>query len=78
MKCDARIRPMIPVNQTEIACYEEGEHTTHLGRLLDYAFPGSSTGIEWQEDDRRNFHGEWPGACPGCTLPLGHHGRHAT
>jgi hypothetical protein len=35
--------------------------------------------ISWQAGDRREYTGEWPGACPEqpCTLHAGHHGRHA-
>jgi hypothetical protein len=31
--------------------------------------------VAWEEGDRRNFHGEFPGWCqrtPGCVLPAGH------
>jgi hypothetical protein len=52
----------------------------HAGEIRDYAYPGSVTVMEWMEDDRRTFHGEWPGDCPvltGCMLPLGHRGSHA-
>lgn len=80
MICDARIRPMAPVNDTEVGCEEEDDHARHRGMLRDYAYPGSVTSLHWDEDDRRTFHGEWPGDCPsdGCTLPLGHRGNHAT
>lgn len=80
MTCDARIRAFIPVNDTEVACDLSGDHARHKGILRDYAWPGSETVVEWLEDDRRNFHGEWPGSCPstGCTLPSGHRGNHAT
>lgn len=82
MVCDARIRPF--PNETEVACdlHGIGEHSTHRGVVRDYAYPGSTTTIEWQEDDRRTFHGEWPGSCTeaelGCVLPRNHRGRHAT
>jgi len=79
MTCDAHIRPM--PNDTEISCDVDGEHTHHKGTLRDYAYPGSATVIGWFEDDRRTFHGEWPGRCvtnDGCVLPLGHRGSHAT
>jgi hypothetical protein len=71
------------VNETEIAC-ELDTHdlrTKHRGALRDYAFPGSETIINWLENDRRNFHGEWPGGCgstedgrTGCILPATHSG----
>jgi hypothetical protein len=55
----------------------------HRGTLSDYAYPGSRTIVEWAETDRRTFHGEWPGVCPGdsfstCVLPVTHRGEHAT
>lgn len=78
MICDARIRSMRPVNDTEIVCDEVGEHSAHKGALRDYAYPSSVTTVEWFEDDRRTFHGEWPGDCSGCILPLGHSGNHAS
>lgn len=72
MTCDARIRPL--PNGTEIWCHRDGEHTTHSGMLRDYSYPGSGTVVEWNEDDRRTFHGEYPGLCDttNCTLPAGH------
>lgn len=77
--CDARIRPMAPVNSAEIACEGTGTHSTHRGTLRDYAYPGSVTTVQWDENDRRNFHGEWPGEClfPGCILPRDHRGKDA-
>lgn len=76
MSCDARIRPL--PNSTEVHCSENSDHTAHRGTLRDYAYPGSATVVEWYESDRRTFHGEWPGLCPGCVLPFGHRGEHAT
>jgi hypothetical protein len=83
MSCDAKIRPM--PDDTEISCVVEHQpHSLHLGELHDYAYPGSLTTIDWLEDDRRNFHGEWPGRCqkllyaPGCVLPANHRGSCAT
>lgn len=81
MSCDARIRPF--PNSTEISCdgrcvRPDASGLRHGGALLDYAYPGSRTDITWAEDDRRTFHGAWPGACSaadGCTLPAGHRGR---
>lgn len=74
--CTARIRPLS--NDTEIACALAGEHLEHEGTLRDYAYAGSATTVSWFEDDRRNFHGDWPGLCPAdCTLPAGHRGNHA-
>jgi hypothetical protein len=87
MTCDARIRPF--PNDTEVACDRDDEHQMHGGTLRDYAYPGSATLIEWDEDDRRTFHGEWPGECQSgsygagktnsspCVLPAGHRGKHA-
>jgi hypothetical protein len=77
VNCDARIRPF--PHAIEIACEKPLPHMTHQGTLNDYAFPGSSTTVSWAEDDRRTFHGDWPGSCetPGCTLPAGHPRRHA-
>ena len=76
MSCDAKIRPFTDL--TELACEVEldGPHT-HSSTLRDYAYPGSASVITWFEDDRRNYHGEWPGACFNCTLPVGHRGNHA-
>lgn len=76
--CDAHMRPF--PNDTEVGCEEEGEHDTHKGVLRNYAYQGSETILTWYEQDRRTYHGEWPGPCDeaGCILPLGHYGRHAT
>lgn len=74
--CDARVRPF--PSAVEVECEQEGAHTTHEGTLKGYAHPGSVTTITWEEDDRRTFHGEWPGPCPSsawCSLPFGHRGR---
>lgn len=77
--CDARIRPFPVGNDTEIACEDEMDHGAfHGGTLRDYAYPGSRTVMSWSEDDRRNFHGVWPGRCQlvaGCVLPVFHAGR---
>jgi hypothetical protein len=80
MNCDARIRPFPAGNDTELICEVEHdeEHTSHSSVLKDYAYPGASTRISWLENDRRNFHGEWPGKCIGCVLPLSHRGFCAT
>lgn len=78
MTCDARIRPL--PNDSEVACEVEHDITPglgHGGTLRDYAYPGSVTVVEWLEDDRRTFHGAWPGPCSdACSLPSGHRGRH--
>lgn len=71
--CDARIRPL--PDDTEIACELPGDgHPMHAGELRDYAYPGSATTVRWAHDDRRSFHGPWPGPCPeaGCVLPANH------
>ena len=71
--CDARIRPF--PNSVEVPCEQPDDHDgMHEGVLRDYAYPGSQTRVEWARDDRRSFHGEWPGPCAtaGCILPAGH------
>lgn len=91
MTCDAAIRPF--PNDTEVRCENAHRNAkgpiprpeSHYGTVRDYAYPGSATTIHWQEDDRRCFHGEWPGRCAesthtdrvGCLLPSGHRGTHA-
>lgn len=84
--CDAGIHPFTPVHpEVELRCEVSGEHTDsikHAGVLRDYAFPGSQTTIAWLDSDRRTFHGEYPGDCPGdsfskCILPVSHIGEHA-
>lgn len=78
--CNAAMRPFPTGNETEIRCELEGEHDRHMGTLRDYAYKGSKTKMEWQELDRRTFHGEWPGYCSlreDCVLPDGHRGNHA-
>lgn len=82
MTCTAAIRPFRGVNDAEVRCERDEDHgPLHRGPLRDYAFPGSLTNVEWLEDDRRTFHGDWPGACrraeqlAGCVLPTGHRGR---
>jgi hypothetical protein len=81
MTCTARIRPFRPINNTEIHCEIDAglSHSEHRGTLRDYAFPGSATELTWWNDDRRTFHGEWPGHClhDECILPAGHRGEHA-
>ena len=76
MTCDARIRPF--PDDTEVVCDLEGKHDHHLGTLRDYAYPGSTTTIQWDEADRRTFHGPWPGPCehPMCSLHKRHRGDH--
>lgn len=77
MSCDAKIRPF--PGDTGLAC-SRGAHgdDRHEGVIRNAAYPGSETRITWYESDRRNYHGEWPGACEplvGCVLPNGHAGR---
>lgn len=79
--CDWAIRPF--PNDTQVNCDQPhlpGERE-HSGTLRDYAYPGSQTKVSWMAGDRREFQGEWPGYCGDndapCTLPRGHHGRHA-
>jgi hypothetical protein len=52
----------------------------HIGALRDYAWAGSSTTVDWHDDDRRTFYGPWPGRCRtvGCVLPADHPGTHAS
>lgn len=75
--CDARIRPFPDTRELECDLPADG-HSQHRANLRDYAFPGSNTVLSWLDDDRRNFHGVWPGVCgiDQCVLPAGHHGRH--
>lgn len=76
--CDARIRPF--PNVVIVMCEQDADHSgAHSGALLDYAYPGSKTVLSWMEDDRRTFRGDWSDCqSPGCILPAGHRGRHAT
>jgi hypothetical protein len=82
-KCTAKIRPF--TDGTEVHCEDEnGAHSRHGGTLRDYAYPGSETVIDWYEEDRRTFRGDWSpcpiavvGVAPACILPSGHHGEHA-
>lgn len=75
MKCQARIRPF---PNTGIVDCELEEHTTgmHSGGVA-HLYPGSHTKLQWLDDDRRNFRGEWID-CPekGCTLPANHPRKH--
>lgn len=78
--CDARIRPMRPVNDIEMRCEADADHGgAHSSTLRDYAYPGSATVISWRDDDRRNFTGDFI-ECPlvGCILPANHRGRCAS
>lgn len=81
MTCNAKIRPMRPINEVELQCGLGGPegHTEHSAELKDYAFLGSKSLVHWFEDDRRTFRGEWqactiPGTRGGCILPNGHRG----
>lgn len=73
--CDAHIRPF--PGPEEFTCDELGVHDSHRAKIRDRAYPGSLTTLVWHESDRRTFHGEWPGDCDSCVLPLGHRGNHA-
>lgn len=80
MTCTAKMRPFVPVNDTELTCDRQAHtDTTHEATLRDYAYPGSETKISWQESDRRTFRGDWAPCTlhPGCILPALHHGNHA-
>jgi hypothetical protein len=77
--CDAKIRPMRPLNEVELVCEHRGDVVhAHRATLRDYAYEGSETAIEWVEADRRMFRGKWR-SCrnDGCIRPAGHQGRHA-
>lgn len=80
--CPAGIRPFRPANDAEVRCEKpDAPHALHNGPLRDHAYPGSVTQVEWMDDDRRSFTGDWPGACtrtPGCVLPATHPRRCAT
>ena len=78
-QCEARIRPMLPINDTELCC-ERPTHADpkHESTLRNYAYPGSATVVTWLHDDRRNFTGPWIECVhPGCILPSNHRGDHA-
>jgi hypothetical protein len=75
--CTARIRPMRPHGDTEIACELDGDHPGwHQGRLLNYAYLGSVSALTWSHHDRRSYSGEFV-ECPmsGCVLPANHASR---
>lgn len=77
MNCDAKLRPMRPVNETEVRCEQVGEHKgVHRGALRDYAHPGSVTVIQWLDNDRRTFYGEFVACSASCILPINHRGEH--
>lgn len=82
MGCSARIRPMRPVNDTELACdLDHDDADSHSATLRDYAYPGSVTVLTWMDSDRRNFRFAWPGDCQvtsGCLLPDTHRGACST
>lgn len=73
-QCLAKIRPF--PNDYELSCERLGPHTTHKGTVRDYAYPGSETIIDWEEDDRRTFYGTWYPCTKtaGCILPVNHRG----
>lgn len=79
--CPWKIRPF--PDDRELRCEKPmgdapGSHV-HQATLRDYAYPGSETTISWQHSDRRNFTGPWfPWQDPGCVLPSGHRGSHAS
>lgn len=77
MTCEAKIRPF--PNPTEVRCeLPDDGHAKHQATLRDYAYPGSATTMDWFEDDRRTFRGEWTHCDEStCILPAGHQGRHA-
>lgn len=76
-ECDAAMRPFAT---SDVVRCELGEHEGfHSATLRNYAYPGSETTLSWGEEDRRTFHGEWPGYCQelDCVLPRNHKGGHA-
>ena len=77
MACDAKIRPF--PHDLELSCeLDAGHANSHYSVVRDYAFPGSHTGISWEEADRRTFRGDWAHcAVEDCILPSGHRGSHA-
>lgn len=77
MTCDAKIRPF--PHDLELVCeLDAGHPNSHYGVVRDYAWKGSHTGISWEEDDRRTFHGDWAHCSDeDCVLPGGHRGSHA-
>jgi len=83
-RCEARIRPMVPINDTELRCelvaHVDRKHVSkHVSTLRDYDGPGSVTVVTWLDDDRRNFTGPWVECLrPGCVLPSNHRGEHAS
>jgi hypothetical protein len=77
--CDAKIRPLPDDIELQCNADHSGPGGLHQAVLHDYAYPGSTTTIYWQEGDRRNFRGEFtPCDQSTCLLPAGHHGDHAS
>lgn len=79
MACTAKMRPFRPINETEVTCEKvhDTHDTTHTAVLRDYAYQGSETKMEWQESDRRTFHGAFEECGRGrCILPKHHRGDH--
>ena len=75
--CDAKIRPF--PSDLELTCDLDPDHdNSHQTVVRNYARPGSSTGISWDDGDRRSYRGVWQ-PCPAqpCVLPAGHYGNHA-
>jgi hypothetical protein len=64
-----------PDKRFHIVTIGDGQPDTHV----HYAHVGPfRTTLSWAAGDRREFTGDWPGACiatAGCTLPTRHHGR---
>lgn len=60
----------------------DGPHGGPLNHDIELAGgPGRTLPrFQWLENDRRNYHGDYPGVCAGpsaCILPKRHHGNHA-
>lgn len=80
MSCPSRIRPMRPINETELRCeLADGHAGSHSSVLHGYAHPGSTTTVTWLKGDRRAFSGDF-NTCDQstCILPAGHRGEHAS
>ena len=61
----------------EIECCLDGKHDWHEGNILNYAYTGSVTKIDWHNDDRRQFVGEFVTCSESsCILPDDHRGDH--
>lgn len=70
---------MRTISEAEVRCeIYDAMHITHVGPLRDYASPGSLTEIQWMDDDRRTFRGEFVECPEDCKLPANHRGDHVS